>query len=215
MLRRLQLFLSASYGIDPPEDVREYLVTDADWLRAIEGDNGRETDEKLLILEQDGELELALYLAPELLSRLTASDPLTGLNAANLADFCTVVEGVSHFNYLVWNAAANRRVTRLELEMQAEVDKYLSVRAFQPVDRHRDLARVLYDRPQFEAALDAEELERYTHACRFAGWYCRSLNRRYAAGPPGPPMLDELRHFFRLPQPEKLSHIHASAYACS
>ena len=40
------------------------------------------------------------------------------------ADYCTALEGVSHFHYLVWSLARGRNVSLLELELQAEVDKY-------------------------------------------------------------------------------------------
>ncbi len=37
----------------------------------------------------------------------------------------TALEGVSHFVYLAWNAGHDKPVSLLELEMQAEVDKYV------------------------------------------------------------------------------------------
>ena len=53
-------------------------------------------------------------------------DPLEALDEGNLADYCTALEGVSHFHYLVWSLARGRNVSLLELELQAEVDKYAS-----------------------------------------------------------------------------------------
>ena len=42
-----------------------------------------------------------------------------------LQDFLLAVEGVSHFVYLVHRARQERPVSAVELELQAEVDKYL------------------------------------------------------------------------------------------
>lgn len=217
MLRELQEFLGRLYGIAPAADIRDYVVTDSEAVRRLEGPGAREVDEKLLLLEDEDVLEVALFLAPDLLQRVDRSNPLRLLDRDNLADFCLVLEGVSHFNYVVWNASANRSVTRLELEMQAEVDKYVGARVLANQsaggDLDRELYGLLFDAPRFHDCLSAEELHRYRQACRFASWYCRSLETRFTTGLPGEPMLRELRQFFRLPQPDKVSHIHATAFA--
>ena len=217
MLRNLQTLLAQLYRIEPPADVRDYLITDARQARALEGEGGRDTDEKLLLAEDQDELHLALYLDAELLDRLASRDPFEYLDADNFEDFCKVVEGLSHFNYLTWNASADRRVTLLELELQAEIDKYMGARTLATHQARPELEAtlfaVLFESPRFHATLSAAEHERYSYAARFAGWYCRSLEARYACGLPGGEMLQELRDFYRLSQPAKLSHIHSAAYA--
>ncbi len=211
LLRDLQHLLGALYGIDVEADVRDYLVTDASAVRRWENDTARATDEKLLIEQGDGELAMALYLDGGVLERLEADDPRRRLCGRNLADFCLALEGVSHFNYVAWNAAIDKTVTLLELEMQAEIDKYLSARFLLGQQDDSDIGSGLlghlFGRPAFDGALSAEELCRYEDASRFAGIYCHSLECRYPAGPPREAMLRELRTFFRWPQPAKLSHI--------
>ncbi len=215
MLRDLQSLLETLYGIDVAADVRDFLVTDADALLPF-GDaaTARDIGEKLLIEEAEGELGLALYLDRALLERLVTLDPLRCLCGCNLDDFCTVLEGVSHFTYVAWNAALDKPVTLLELEMQAEIDKYLSARVLLGRQSggdigHRLLAR-LFDSPGFDEALEPADLRRYQDACRLASGYCHSLENRFPAGPPGPAMLRELRAFFRWPQPAKVSHIRSA-----
>lgn len=215
LLRELQNLLQALYGTELEADVRDYLVTDAVALGAL-GDPmlARDVDEKLLIVEDDGDLGLALYLDAALLGRLAVLDPLRCLCGCNLADFCAVVEGVSHFNYVAWNAALDKTVTLLELEMQAEVDKYLSARVLLGRQAGGDigdrLLTRLFENPAFDAALGPAELQRYRDASRLAGGYCRSLESRFPAWPPPSAMLRELRAFYRWPQPAKVSHIHSS-----
>src|SRR5437762_13493477 len=68
---------------------------------------------------------MSLHRAPALPEPLAPEDPLRRLHAGNLADCWTALEGVSHFLYLAWNAGHDRPVSLLELEMQAEVDKYV------------------------------------------------------------------------------------------
>jgi hypothetical protein len=212
LLRDLQCLLGTLYGIEVQPDVRDYLVTDAAALRFWEdAGTARDTEEKLIIEQGEGELAMALYLDGAVLARLEADDPRRQLCARNLTDFCLALEGVSHFNYVAWNAALDKPVTLLELEMQAEIDKYVSARILLGQQESGDiggrLLERLFDGPVFDEALHAEELRRYQDAAHLASCYCRSLESRYPAGLPGPAMLRELRAFFRWGQPAKMSHI--------
>ncbi len=218
MLQHFQSLLSELYGIEQHLDVLDFLVTDQHFLNAVEEPStARGTEEKLLICQGDGELELSLYLAPELLDRLKVHDPRDRLGRRNFADFCTALEGISHFNYVVWNASADKAVTLHELEMQAEVDKFvgtLAVLAGQPSSVLTDsLYERLFDDPQFAADLKPEELARYRSASALAAKFCHSLTRRFPHGLSRPGMLGELRAFFRLTQPDKVSHIRSATFA--
>jgi len=218
MLQHFQSLLSELYDIEQRFDVLDFLVTDSRFLAEVEETfSARETEEKLLISESDGELGLSLYLAPELLERLRVRDPRTWLGRRNFADFCTVLEGISHFNYVVWNASADKSVTLHELEMQAEVDKYVGALAMLAGQSSGVLIDSLYghlfDDPKFADDLGPDELERYRSASALAAKFCHSLARRFPHGLSRPGMLSELRDFYRLPQPEKVSHIRSATFA--
>lgn len=215
LLRDLQCLLQAVYRLDIGADVRDYLVTSPTELRMLESDaTARDIEEKLLLAQGEDELGVALYLDEALLARLAAMDPRERLCGSNLADFCTVLEGVSHFNYVAWNAANDKAVTLLELEMQAEIDKYVGARLLlehQPASDIGDgLFERLFDSPVFDERLPAEERCRYEYASHLAGRYCRSLESRFPSGLPDSAMLRELRAFFRWPQPAKVSHIRSA-----
>ncbi|MCC7259236.1 MAG: hypothetical protein IT486_12800 [Gammaproteobacteria bacterium] len=213
LVRDLQCLLAALYGIDIGADVRDYLVTDsgalAPWSAAV-----RDTAEQLFIEQGDGEVGLALYLEQALLDRLAADDPRRGLDGGNLADFCLALEGVSHFNYVAWNAARDTAVTLLELEMQAEVDKYACARVLLGAQAtpavEASLLDSLFDDPVFDPVLEPSALARYQDANRLAGRYCRCLQARYPAGAPPEAMVRELRAFYRWSQPAKVSHIRSA-----
>ena len=81
-----------------------------------------------MISEEDGEAEVCLYLERELLDRLAENDPTARLDQHNLADFWTAFEGVSHFTYYAFKATQDRPVTLVEMELQAEVDKFVAIR---------------------------------------------------------------------------------------
>jgi hypothetical protein len=212
LLRDLQTLLGGLHGIAPPADVRDYLVTDGAVLVALtDGGPGRRSDEQLIVVDGGDTADVALYLDADVLGRLAASDPRERLCGPNLADFWTVVEGVSHFNYFVWNAVQDRPVTLLELEVQGEVDKYSAARAWASAQADAVSGACLHGRlfadTRLADDLDDEERERYRQAADLAGRYCKRLESRYETA--GLPMglLRELRAFFRLPQGPKLSHI--------
>ena len=214
MLRGLQTLLGRLYDVDLPYDVYDFLITDRRSVGAATND-GRALDEVLLLAETtDGAgAGVALYLDAELLSRLEAADPHDALTEHNLADYCTALEGVSHFVYSTWGLQRDMPVSLLELETQAEVDKY-AITVFllaaqqegqsYPAQVH---AR-LFDRVSFDARLQPDQYERYRTAHALAARYCRRLERRFVnrGTPKIEAMVRELRSFFRLRHTAKLRH---------
>jgi len=218
LLGAIQGQLSRLYDVDLQQDVRDYVLTDREMRAALmAGSPGRLADEQLIVVESDGGVHLALYLDSAVLERLVAADPREKLSGSNLADFWTVLEGVSHFHYLAWNAAFDKPVTLLELEMQAEVDKYVSTRLLlqeQPTSTlGAPLLQRLFDEPGFDPELDAEEMTRYQAASALAGRYCANLESRFPIAPFTPDLLRELRTFYRLPQTAKIARIRARGFA--
>jgi hypothetical protein len=211
LLARLQALLHELYALEVAYGVDDFLITDAVVARSLDA-GGRDVDEKLLIAEADGEAEVALYLERELLERLTEHDPLTRLDAANLADFWAALEGVSHFTYYAWNAQREKSVTLFELELQAEVDKFVTTGMLLKQQHGRephDLHGWLFDRPQLDVELRGAERERYRRANRYAGKYCRRLGPALKRGADDEAVQRELRRFYRLSQQSKLAHIDA------
>jgi hypothetical protein len=205
VLRGLQSLLGRLYDVELPYDVYDFLVTDR---RAAGG-----VEEELLLAESSDGAGVALYLDAQLLHRLEAEDPHRALTEKNLADYCTALEGVSHFVYSTWRLACDLPVSLLELETQAEVDKY-AVTVFLlarqlggdcfPVHVHPRL----FDRVSFDARLEADQMERYRTAHRCAAHYCRRLERRFVHRGVAriEAMVRELRSFYRLKHAAKLRH---------
>src|SRR5690606_24327690 len=82
-------------------------------------------EEEVLVVEEQGDLALAVYLAPRVLEALrhAARDPGAAFGSL-LPTMSLAIEGVSHFVYLASRAEARRQVSLLELEIQAEIDKF-------------------------------------------------------------------------------------------
>ncbi len=216
MLSQLQDHLAGIYGVDPGYDVNDFLITDPVIARVLgKGSLIPETEESVLLREDEDGLALSVFLDSAMLSRLKDANPLQELRVDQLSDLWTVLEGISHFNYIAWRARKNRRVSLLELEMQAEVDKFVST-FFLAVDQEDSELAVklhgwLFDNVRFNPRLSRVQRERYTTANNYAARFCHGLRERLTRD--SREGLHELRYFYRLSQHEKISHIHAQSYA--
>jgi hypothetical protein len=216
LLSRLQELIGGIYDVRVAYDVYDFLVTDRGRLpRAAHG--GLAEEELIVAQSADGtEVSLSLYLDPALLERLANADPLVELNGGNVADWWTALEGVSHFLYLAWNAGHDKPVSLLELEMQAEVDKYVAsywlMRRQYPRHFPAELRRVLFERTRIDPRLAAERRRLYAEATRYAARFCRRLEQRLASVAHGErEVLAELRRFYRLGNARKRAHIERTA----
>ena len=205
----LQQWLQRVYEIEVEYDVMDFLITDRKLVMALQGGEARpDCPEKLLLRESPEEMAMSLYLSPEVLQALGGQDT-AGSNHRTEA-FCQAVEGVSHFLYLAWRAGFERELTQFELELQAEIDKFIGlVTLNQEADRSSgaELCSWLFDRVSFESGLDNEHQERYEVANFYAGHYCRQLSHRYLQSQDGAGLTRELRRFYRQGQHGKLDMI--------
>ena len=219
ILKQLQDFIGDIYDVSIAHDVYDFLVTDRQHLPAAARTNGP-TDEELIVAqpeEGDGEIAMSLYLDPRLLERLDRADPMERLHDGNVADYLTALEGVSHFVYLAWNAGHDKPVSLLELEMQAEVDKYVGsywlMRRQLPDRFPAELLRLLFERTRIDSRLAAGRESMYREASRYAEMFCRRLERslRGARDSSQAEVLTELRRFYRLTNARKVAHIQRTA----
>jgi hypothetical protein len=213
LLRELQNRLAGLYDAPAEHDVYDFLVTDAAHAAALQGAAAAPpTDEQLLVLEEEDGVGISLYLDRAVIERLAERCPLRSLSEENLADYCTALEGVSHFHYLVWSAGRARDVSLLELELQAEVDKYASALQLMLQQREgrfpAELFERLFNRVTFLPHLPTHERTRYEEAHRFAARFCRRLEERFLRRRQARPeaLLGELRAFYRLGRHAKLRH---------
>jgi hypothetical protein len=207
MLARLQQGLQRMYRIETEVSVDDFVI--GDQARRELGVE-RAPREQLLVSGEDGEVSLGLFVDERALSNLEQNDPSHRLDERNLGDFLLAVEGVSHFVYLSWRALHDQRVSALELELQAEVDKYVTCLLCGHIDRSAALRRRLFEEFSFEPDLDDEERMRYRTANSNAQRYSASLERRFVQAGRIADMLGELRRFYRLPLDGKLDHIRAA-----
>ena len=216
-LDRLEALLCGIYDLEVGCRVEDFLVTDR---QALPGEcHDAPGEEQLFVGVVDDELCLSLYLDPALLERLERRDPTQELNEDNVADCWTALEGVSHFLCVAHHAGHDRAVSRLMLEMQAEIDKYVaSFLLLLRHDPHRfpaELHPLLFRRARVDPALARGRDSLYRRASRQAARVCARLEPQLRAlcrsGDSG--WLAELRRFYRLGELGKQRHIERLAVA--
>jgi hypothetical protein len=181
---RIQQALERMYRIDRVVDI-------GDFVHCAEAGQR----EALLLREaDDGGIEVSVQL-PQLEAE------------AELDTLCQIIEGVSHFVYVIDRARVRRKTTQLELELQAEVDKWVvlaaDVRNFDVGDSARLRAR-LYEQVAFTHGALCEIGERYRIANDAAHRFVRRLEQDYVGSARFGEMRSELRRFFHVGQEEKL-----------
>jgi len=179
----VQRSLERLYQLDEQASVDEFLQP------AEEGER-----ESVLVREaDDGAVEIAVRVP--------------AVSVGDLDGLCQLIEGVSHFVYLAERARAERSATQLELELQAEVDKYVvlggAMRSFD-VDKSATLRASLFESVRFADAAESDVGERYRVANDLANRFVRRLEQTYVAKKRFVAMREELRMFYRMGQEAKL-----------
>jgi hypothetical protein len=173
--------------------------------------NTRDNDERLLIAEHEDGMDLSLYISADVIKHLENAHPKELIQQGKYSEFCLMLEGVSHFLYIVWNANRQKKVTLLEMELQAEIDKFVMLQSLLDSETDIDdgfyLRNWLFEKNGYDEMLDDAELERYKQANYYAGKYCMGLQQQFKLYDLNDNLLKELRRFYRLAQVDKIRYI--------
>ena len=130
MLSRIQKIIEKIYKVETFLNIENYLINDP---LSNNSNNQKSCRIKspsskgyLFLCQNDDELKIAVYLGRETLSNLKNIHLQKDFCKINLSDFFLATEEISHFIYAVWNAIHKRQITIFEMELQAEVDKYIT-----------------------------------------------------------------------------------------
>ena len=206
LLVEVQRRLETLYALDRQAPVTEFLIP-LELASTYPGGGSR-----TLLTQRGDDVSLGVVLEDTVRARLSARDPRVHLDGGNLDPFCVAAEEVSHFVYLAFCAHAVRQVTQLELELQGEVDKYLSAVFLLSLQNEGAVSPRLRDllfRHYHLAAhvTDDEGRERYRLASDLAYRYCGYLESRFLRPSRLHDLARESRRFYRLGQREKLERI--------
>ncbi|WP_437989992.1 hypothetical protein [Sorangium sp. So ce145] len=204
---RIQQHLARTYALDDAPAVD-------DFIRLTDGS----AREALLIRHADGDIEIALHLPRR---------AITPGRERTFDEICQIVEGVSHFLYVAERARRELPATQLELELQAEVDKYVLLvhgdlaDEVEPLRRRHEAAphgagrfeperaaRIrahLFERVTFMDPPGTETGDRYRIANDLAARFAGRLEAEFARHGRHAELLAALRRFYAAGQTEKIA----------
>jgi hypothetical protein len=208
LLVDVQRRLEGLYALEHQAPVSEFLIPVEDAADYPGGGS------RTLVTQKGDDVSLGVVLEDSVRARLAAADPRVHLDGSNLDPFCVAAEEVSHFVYLFFCARAARQVTQLELELQGEVDKYLSAVFLLSLQNEGAVApllrELLFRRYRLaDHVADEEGRERYHRANDLAYRYCGYLESQFLRPSRLHELAREARRFYRLGQRDKLERIAA------
>ena len=205
----LQATLQSHYDLAFPYAVKQFVSHDSDLAEHLA--NGEINDEALLVRQSSDTLEFTLYLDNSVLtqaSRGSSEQSATASSLDSLDSLCTVVEGVSHAVCLLWHAHHDRQLRALDLELQAEIDKYLVLMGtVSNTSERSELHRRLFEQIRYIAPEGTALHERYRKASDSAASYCKWLTSTFVDQPDARGLSSELARFYRLSGTAKFQRI--------
>lgn len=212
LIQKIQSQLETVYGIKINEQAEDYLI-EQDALKNLLPQNQSASAHKELFLvnpnPRDETLEVALFFDAELRHNLEVNNPLERLSRDNISDFCSLIEGVSHFVYYIHKAQMACEVTQLEMELQAEIDKFVLLCLLTDSlsqDSATHLLELLFENYNLHEHLTHDQIQRYHTASRLACQYCFRLAKNMSPEKMND-LKAELREFYSLPQQQKIRQI--------
>jgi hypothetical protein len=197
----VQRQLHAIYDVEAP-DVRAFLVPPEHagaYTRGL-----RPSREWVLVRQQANAVDIGVVLDPGDLGAVASRTPADAVRHA-FAAWANLAEGVSHFLLLFRRASRDEEVSMLELEVQAEVDKFVT--AWFLGAPEGEVRRRLFEGVDLADGMTPGEVERYREAGRLAGPFCRRLGelRDFDA------VMAELRRFYRRSGHQRLGDLRRAA----
>ena len=167
---------------------------------------------QLLVRQLDSDVMATIYFPDSLIRRLESHPPQRGLDESNVDAFAVFVEEIDHLLLLAERALIGRSLTLFELELHANVSKYLVLSRFlagrmrflEP-QRRLWLRHQLFEKGRFQDE-DESLRRRYRDARRWSVKYIDVLRTHRAAQ-----KIDSLRRFHDAGAHEKLRLIESAA----
>jgi hypothetical protein len=186
-LVRVQRQIEAIYELEPTPPIAPFV--------RVGSSDAREQ----VLVQQDGEtLDLVVLLPHASLQAFASGDASVELDA-----YLEAIEGISHFIHLANRARTELPTTLLELELQAEVDKF-ALLAGEPQNQNTlelvSLHRRLYEQVRFLHPSSTEDGQRYRLANGLAARLWSQLIRQG----PREAQRGVLRRFYRASQAGKI-----------
>lgn len=217
IIEKIQQKIEKLYDVQQDYRAINYLISRSEAINLLSlNPHSHLPQEMFLVSAPDKEFaEIALYFDQKLLFSLQKNDPFKNYEE-NIADFCNAIEGVSHFIYFLHKAHHRYEITQLEMELQAEVDKFLMFYISLNVSENFHLSQMIFEslftNYRLRENLTHEERIRYKEASSLASRYCAKLIEYFNSPSQKNSLINEVRSFYHLNQSQKIDRINQFGY---
>jgi len=123
----IEAFLASYANLEISESALPYLASYSSEVLSLYCPDALELQAAFIVDEQSEEAFLGIHLAPSLIEVFNAFPVLSELlsNRSGLNAFMALAEEISHFHQYLSVANSNKKISRFDLELQAEIDKVI------------------------------------------------------------------------------------------
>ncbi len=217
MLEELQRKIEKTYALDTGiTNIEQFVVGNIGYTKFYEKEeirtviNNNHSWSRVFIRDVGETLKVSIYYPDNLIRILENNDPRLGIHDNNIDACATFVEELDHFLFIVQNFKSNRPFSLLELELQANVTKYLVLKYFVAL-QNKSVRLANSDREYIRHHLfykrkynieDISERKRYEDARVFGLIYTKYIDLLSHED-----RLRDLRQFSRMTCTSKIRHI--------
>jgi hypothetical protein len=219
LINELQRKREKTYALDTGiTNIEQYIIGDKGYEEFYAKEEIRtvinsHSGARVLLRDAGDALKVSIYYPDEFIRELEDNDPRLGIHDDNVDLCASVVEELDHFLFIARNYKLNRPFSLLELELQANVTKYLVLKYF-VARQNRSLKLSKFDKEYIRYHLfykrrfdveDTSERKRYEDAGKFGMMYTEYIDFL-----PQEDRLRDLRQFSRMTCPSKIRHIQSA-----
>jgi hypothetical protein len=219
LIKELQRKIEKTYALDTGiTNIEQYIVGDRGYKELYAKEEIRtvvnsHSGARVLIRDTGDALKVSIYYPDVLIRELEDNDPRLGIHDENVDLCASFVEELDHFLFIAQNYKLNRPFSLLELELQANVTKYLVLKYFIAL-QNKSLKLSKFDKEYIRYHLfykrkydieDTSEKKRYEDAGTFGMLYTKHIDLLSHED-----RLRDLRQFSRMSCSSKIRHIQSA-----
>ena len=217
LIEELQRKIEKTYALDTGiTNIEKFIIGDHGYKEfylkeqiqsVVENDS---SGSRVFLRDGGNTLKVSIYYPDKLIQVLEENDPRMGLHDDNVDECASFVEELDHFLFIAQNFKQNRPFSLLELELQANVTKYLVLKYFIAL-QNKSMRLRKFDREYiryhlfYKRKYDREkpvERKRYEDAKVLGMTYTRHIDFLSHED-----RLRDLRLFSRMTCPSKIKHV--------
>jgi hypothetical protein len=217
LIEELQRKIEKTYALDTGiTNIEEFVIGNKGYKEFYAKEeiktvvNNSHSRAQVFIRDVGNTLKVSIYYPDELIKVLEDTDPRIGLHDDNIDACASFVEELDHFLFIAQNFKLNRPFSLLELELQANVTKYLVLKYFIALQSKsirlsksdkKYIRHHLFYKRKYDIG-DPSERKRYEDAKIFGMIYTKYMDLLSHED-----RLRDLRQFSRMTCPSKIRHI--------